>query len=294
MRVSFRFSRLLPLLAAILTIAVMGGQALYSAETPQKPRTAKSSKSAKKEEPHRFTVIVDAGHGGRDFGCVGKRANEKTINLDVARRLAHKIEDGCADTRVVLTRDGDYFLTLQQRANIANREKGDLFISIHVNSVARKSPGRTAVHGTSVYALGADKAEKNMGVAMRENAVMELEDDYSTAYRGFDPNSTESYIIFELSSNMHLHRSLDFAALAQDRLVNYAGRADKGVRQAGFWVLWATSMPAVLVELDYICNPEAEKYLDSDDGREQCAEALFRAVRDYRNGNAGKATAMHR
>lgn len=297
MRVKFRFNRLLPLLAAILAIAVMGGQALYSAETPKKPRTAKTSKSTKssnKEKEHIYTVIVDAGHGGRDFGCVGKRANEKTINLDVARRLAHKIEDGCTDTRVVLTRDGDYFLTLQQRANIANREKGDLFISIHVNSVARKSPGRTAVHGTSVYALGADKAEKNMGVAMRENAVMELENDYSTAYRGFDPNSTESYIIFELSSNMHLHRSLDFAALAQEQLVKHAGRADKGVRQAGFWVLWATSMPAVLVELDYICNPEAEKYLDSDDGREQCAEALFRAVRDYRNGKAGKATAMHR
>ena len=297
MRVKIRFNRLLPLLAAILAIAVMGGQALYSAETPKKPRTAKTSKSTKssnKEKEHIYTVIVDAGHGGRDFGCVGKRANEKTINLDVARRLAHKIEDGCTDTRVVLTRDGDYFLTLQQRANIANREKGDLFISIHVNSVAKKSPGRTAVHGTSVYALGADKAEKNMGVAMRENAVMELEDDYSSVYRGFDPNSTESYIIFELSSNMHLHRSLDFAALAQEQLVKHAGRADKGVRQAGFWVLWATSMPAVLVELDYICNPEAEKYLDSDDGREQCAEALFRAVRDYRNGNAGKATAMHR
>lgn len=297
MRVKFSFNRLLPLLAAILAIAVMGGQALYSAETPKKPRTAKTSKSTKssnKEKEHIYTVIVDAGHGGRDFGCVGKRANEKTINLDVARRLAHKIEDGCTDTRVVLTRDGDYFLTLQQRANIANREKGDLFISIHVNSVAKKSPGRTAVHGTSVYALGADKAEKNMGVAMRENAVMELENDYSTAYRGFDPNSTESYIIFELSSNMHLHRSLDFAALAQEQLVKHAGRADKGVRQAGFWVLWATSMPAVLVELDYICNPEAEKYLDSDDGREQCAEALFRAVRDYWNGNAGKATAMHR
>ena len=297
MRVKIRFNRLLPLLAAILAIAVMGGQALYSAETHKKPRTAKTSKSTKssnKEKEHIYTVIVDAGHGGRDFGCVGKRANEKTINLDVARRLAHKIEDGCTDTRVVLTRDGDYFLTLQQRANIANREKGDLFISIHVNSVAKKSPGRTAVHGTSVYALGADKAEKNMGVAMRENAVMELENDYSTAYRGFDPNSTESYIIFELSSNMHLHRSLDFSALAQEQLVKHAGRADKGVRQAGFWVLWATSMPAVLVELDYICNPEAEKYLDSDDGREQCAEALFRAVRDYRNGNAGKATAMHR
>ena len=297
MRVKIRFNRLLPLLAAILAIAVMGGQALYSAETHKKPRTAKTSKSTKssnKEKEYIYTVIVDAGHGGRDFGCVGKRANEKTINLDVARRLAHKIEDGCTDTRVVLTRDGDYFLTLQQRANIANREKGDLFISIHVNSVAKKSPGRTAVHGTSVYALGADKAEKNMGVAMRENAVMELENDYSTAYRGFDPNSTESYIIFELSSNMHLHRSLDFAALAQEQLVKHAGRADKGVRQAGFWVLWATSMPAVLVELDYICNPEAEKYLDSDDGREQCAEALFRAVRDYRNGNAGKATAMHR
>lgn len=299
MQVKSCFNRLLPLFAAVLAIVVMGGLAVYASETPRKAKTTKTTKTTKslskaKKEKAAFTVVIDAGHGGRDYGCVGKHANEKSINLDVARRLARKIEDGSKDTRVVLTRDGDYFLTLQQRANIANRENGDLFISIHVNSVAYKSKGRSAVNGTSVYALGTDKAEKNMGVAMRENAVMELEDDYSSVYRGFDPNSTESYIIFELSSNLHLQRSLDFAALAQEQLVNYAGRADKGVRQAGFWVLWATSMPAVLVELDFICNPKAESFLNSDDGREQCAEALFRAFSQYREGNAGKATAIHR
>lgn len=310
------FTRLLSVLAALLAIFVMGGPTLYAAELPKKATTTKTTQVTKSKkssttaksangvkdnkgnkdtkEESKFTVIIDAGHGGRDYGCVGKNANEKTINLDVARRLASKIEEGCADTRVVLTRDDDTFLSLQQRANIANRENGDLFISIHVNSVSHKNRGRAAIHGTSVYALGADKAEKNMGVAMRENAVMELEDDYSSAYRGFDPNSTESYIIFELSSNMHLHHSLDFAALAQQQLVSYAGRADKGVRQAGFWVLWATSMPAVLVELDFICNAAAEKFLNSDDGREQCAEALFRAFKTYRENNVHKASAVQK
>lgn len=239
----------------------------------------KAQKTA--DEKPKFTVVVDAGHGGKDYGCVGRRANEKTITLDVARRLARKINDSCPDVKALLTRDGDYFLTLQERADRANRAHGDLFISIHVNSVDRRSKGRESVHGTSVYALGADKAEKTMGVAMRENAVMEMEDDYSTVYRGFDPNSSESYIIFELSNDLHLNQSLDFASLAQRQLVSHAGRADKGVRQAGFWVLWATAMPAVLVELDFICNPAQEEFLNSAEGREKCAQALFKAVDQY-------------
>ena len=239
------------------------------------------SKKIRTDEETEFTVIVDAGHGGKDYGCVGKRTNEKTITLDVARRLAKKINDNCAGVKAQLTRDGDYFLTLQERADRANHAHGDLFISIHVNSVDRRSKGRESVHGTSVYALGADKAQKTMGVAMRENAVMEMEDDYSTVYRGFDPGSSESYIIFELSNDLHLNQSLDFASLAQDQLVSYAGRADKGVRQAGFWVLWATAMPSVLVELDFICNPVQENFLNSEEGREKCAEALYRAVCRY-------------
>lgn len=247
--------------------------------------SAKKTNSKAADRQNTFTVVIDAGHGGKDSGCVGKITNEKTITLDVAKRLKQLISDSLPDCHAVLTRDKDIFLSLQQRADIANRNHGDLFISIHVNSVDRRSRGRESVHGTSVYALGADKAANTLGVAMRENAVMELEDDYSTVYRGFDPNSDESYIIFELSSNLHLNHSIDFAAMAQRQLVRQAGRADKGVRQAGFWVLWATSMPAVLVELDFICNPSMETFLNSPEGRQQCAHALYNAVREYSRDN---------
>lgn len=243
--------------------------------------SAKKITSKAADKQNTFTVVIDAGHGGKDSGCVGKVANEKTITLDVAKRLRQLISDSLPDCHAVLTRDKDIFLSLQQRADIANRNHGDLFISIHVNSVDRRSRGRESVHGTSVYALGADKASNTLGVAMRENAVMELEDDYSTVYRGFDPNSDESYIIFELSSNLHLNHSIDFAAMAQSQLIRQAGRADKGVRQAGFWVLWATSMPAVLVELDFICNPNMETFLNSPEGRQQCAHALYNAIKEY-------------
>lgn len=268
---------ILNLIAAAILIA--------AGTAPCACHAATKDKSRKGDE---FTVVIDAGHGGKDAGCVGQTANEKTITLDVARRLRDKLEAEDAGTRIVMTRDIDKYLTLQERANIANKADGDLFISIHVNSVDKKSKGRERVKGTSVYALGADKASNNLGVAMRENAVIELEDDYSETYRGFDPNSSESYIIFELSNDLHLNQSLDFASMTQRQLVQHAGRADKGVRQAGFWVLWATSMPAVLVELDFICNPTQEKYLNSTEGREQCAEAIFRAVKEYRKHHARK------
>jgi N-acetylmuramoyl-L-alanine amidase len=238
-----------------------------------------------------FVVVIDAGHGGKDAGCIGNVTNEKTITLDVAKRLAAKIKSGCSNTKVVLTRDDDYFLTLQERANVANKAHGDLFISIHINSVDKNSKNRTLVHGASVYAVGADKERNTLNVAMRENSVMELEDNYSTAYRGFDPNSAESYIIFELNNNLHLNQSLDFAAMAQKQLVSTAGRADKGVRQAGFWVLWATSMPAVLVELDFICNPTQEAFLNSADGRDKCATALYNAFCQYENSYVRKNSA---
>lgn len=254
--------------------------------------SAKKSKG-NKDDKAAFTVVIDAGHGGKDYGCIGKISNEKTITLDVARRLDEKIRKELKDTKSVLTRDGDYFIPLQGRADIANRVHGDLFISIHVNSVDRKSRGREHVHGASVYALGADKAQNTLGVAMRENSVIEMEDDYSTAYRGFDPSSAESYIIFELSNNLHLTQSLDFASMAQNELITTAGRTDKGVRQAGFWVLWATSMPAVLVELDFICNPEQEEFLASEEGRDLCAEALFNAVSKYRDDFVRKSAALH-
>lgn len=228
-----------------------------------------------------FVVVIDAGHGGNDPGCVGAVAKEKDITLDVALKLAERINSSLPGVKAILTRDTDRFLTLQQRADVANNAKGDLFISIHVNSVDRKSAGRERVCGASVYTLGLSKSKNNLTVAMRENSVMELEKDYTRKYRGFDPNSSESYIIFELNQDANMKQSISFAQLAQRHLVKDAGRFDKGVRQDGFWVLWATSMPAVLVELDFICNPTQEKFLNSKEGRTKCVDALFNALKEY-------------
>ena len=237
--------------------------------------TAAFSASAKD-----FTVVLDPGHGGKDYGAVGAITNEKTINLDVGLELRKLLQEH-KGMKVVMTRDDDRFITLQERAAIANRNHGDLFVSIHVNSVDKKNRNRQNVRGASVYALGLHRSASNFEVAKRENSVMELEADYSTRYQGFDPNSTESYIIFELSQNKHLDHSISFAEMAQGELVGTAGRADRGVLQAGFWVLHASAMPAVLVELDFICNPECEKYLNSERGKKQMARALYNAVCSY-------------
>lgn len=233
-------------------------------------------------EARPFTLVLDPGHGGKDYGCVGNISNEKTIVLNVARQLGDMVAAAFGDSvRTVFTRSDDTFISLQERAAIANRAGGDFFVSIHVNSVDKRTRGRDKIHGASVYTLGLHKSESNLGVAMRENAVMELEEDFSATYQGFDPNSSESYIIFELSQDAHMKQSLEMASLMQGQLTGHAGRADKDVRQAGFWVLWSTSMPSVLVELDFICNPEAERFLASEKGQRKCAEALFRAFKEY-------------
>lgn len=161
-------------------------------------------------------------------------------------------------------------------------------MSIHVNSVAAKSRGREKVHGASVYTVGLHKSEANLAVAMRENGVIELEEDFSQTYQGFDPSSSESYIIFELDQNRHMAQSIEAASMIQSRLVDDAGRADKGVLQAGFLVLWATKMPSVLVELDFICNPAAERFLASENGRKKCARAICDAIMSYRNKFSNK------
>lgn len=231
-----------------------------------------------------FTVAIDAGHGGHDKGCNSGKNYEKNITLDVARRLRKLVNDNCGDSvEVVMTRDSDVFVPLDGRARKANDAQADLFISIHVNSIDRRSKGRHLVHGASVYTVGLHKSEANLNVAMRENSVIELEEDFSETYQGFDPNSSESYIIFELGQHRNMAESIEFATLAQNELIATAGRADKGVRQAGFLVLWATKMPAVLVELDFICNAEAERFLASDEGRQKCADALYKALSRYRH-----------
>lgn len=228
-----------------------------------------------------FTVVIDAGHGGHDHGAIDNGAREKDINLGVAKKFADLVRKKLKDVNVVMTRDDDTFISLQERANIANRNKGNLFISIHTNSVDKSNPNRKTVSGTSVYALGPQKDANNLKVAQRENAVIELEDNYHQKYSGFDPSKDESYIIFEMAQKKNLGQSLRFADKAQKELVNTASRKDRGVKQAGFWVLWATSMPAVLVELDFICNPAQAAYMTSESGQQKLAEALFNALKKH-------------
>lgn len=251
---------------ALTAVAICGGVADAARRTTQQPE---------------FTVVIDAGHGGHDTGAVDNNVREKDINLGVAKKLAALIGKKMSDVKVVMTRDDDNFISLQERANIANRNRGNLFVSIHTNSVDKSNPNRRKVAGSSVYALGLHKDANNLKVAQRENSVIELESNYEQKYSGFDPKKDESYIIFEMAQKKNLGQSLKFANEAQKHLVSDASRADRGVKQAGFWVLWATSMPAVLVELDFICNPESAKFMGSDKGQEQLASALYAAIESY-------------
>lgn len=269
----FTMDKMLKISLTLILLFVGMGSAMGAG----KGRTA----AGKAKSANEFVVVIDAGHGGKDPGCVGKNAKEKNITLNVAKSLGKKIADNCQNVKVVYTRSDDRYLTLKQRANVANRNKGHLFISIHVNSLDYDVPGRENTTGASVYTVGVEKEQSTLGIAMRENAVMELEDDYSTKYSGFDPKSAESYIIFELNNNMHCRQSLQFANMVQTELTSTAGREDKKVRQAGFWVLWATTMPSVLVELDFICNPDAEQFLASKDGVDKCSDALYNAFKKY-------------
>jgi N-acetylmuramoyl-L-alanine amidase len=228
-----------------------------------------------------FVVVIDAGHGGHDHGAIGNITNEKSINLGVALELGKKLSE-MDGVKVVYTRSNDTFVPLQGRADIANKAGGDLFVSIHTNSVDKNSKNRLTVAGASVYTLGFKKSQENLAVAMRENSVMKMESDYTTAYEGFDPNSVESYIIFEMSQNLHMEQSIKAANEVQKELVSAAGRKDHGVRQANFWVLFKTGMPAMLIELDFICNPTVEKFLDSKSGQKSLANAIYNGICAYK------------
>ena len=231
----------------------------------------------------RFIVVIDPGHGGNDPGAIGTRGKEKNINLNVARKLGRLIEDNCNDTKVVYTRKSDIFVPLHRRAEIANNAKANLFISIHTNAVARKN---SYVKGTETYTLGLHRTEENLEVAKKENSVILIEDDYKQRYAGFNPNSSESYIIFEFMQDKNMSQSVNFATLIQQNFKSY-NRIDKGVHQAGFLVLRETSMPSVLIELGYISNPSEETYLLSDKGTSDLANAIYRAFINYK-GNSSK------
>lgn len=235
-----------------------------------------------------FVVVIDPGHGGKDAGALGKKTNEKTVNLEVATRLEKLLTSNMDDVKVYMTRSNDTFVPLQGRADFANGKNADIFISIHANSVDAKSPVRNTVNGAAVYTLGLKKSDTNLSVAMRENSVMKLEPDYSTTYQGFDPSSAESYIIFEMMQHKNLDQSITLAEHVQNQLVRTAGRKNNGVRQAPFWVLVRTSMPAILVELDFICNPTMEKFMASSSGQDKLAKAIYNGVERYRNASAHK------
>ncbi len=224
-----------------------------------------------------WVVVIDAGHGGKDPGAVGAKAREKNINLSVALRTGKYISDNLKDVKVIYTRDDDTFIGLAERAEVANKHKADLFISIHSNAMTDKR-----FTGAETYVLGQTMDEANLQVAMKENSVITFETDYETKYEGFDPNSVESYIIFSLMQNTYLRQSTEFATLIQNQFRDRVGRKDRGVRQAGFQVLWRTTMPSVLVELGFVTNPDEEKYLLSEQGQDYLASAIFRAFRDYK------------
>jgi len=234
-----------------------------------------------------FTVVIDPGHGGKDPGSIGAIVYEKNINLSVAQLLGNLIEGNHEEVNVIYTRKTDIFLPLDERANIANRNKADLFISIHVNSVKRNAPS-----GAETFTLGLASSEENLEVAMRENGVILMEDDYLRKYEGFDPNSSESYIIFELMQSRHLEQSVSLASEIQKSFVR-SNRGNRGVKQAGFLVLRKTSMPSVLIELGFLSNRIEERYLASKEGQKEMAQSIYRAFANYKYDFDRKSGSMN-
>jgi len=237
-----------------------------------------------------FVVVIDAGHGGHDPGALGKSSKEKNINLNVALKLGKQIKRNCPDVKVIYTRERDVFIPLDRRAEIANNAKADLFISIHTNSVA----GGTTVKGASTWTLGLAKSDANLEVAKRENSVILYESDYKTRYAGFNPNSAESYIIFEFMQDKYMSQSVHLASLVQKEFRHTCKRADRGVHQAGFLVLKASAMPSILVELGFISNPEEERYLNSESGSTTLANGIFRAFLTYKREHEIRMTGSSR
>ena len=227
------------------------------------------------------TIVIDAGHGGHDPGAIGQHVREKNINLAIALKLGGLIQRTMKDVRVIYTRDKDYFVELHRRAEIANENKADLFICIHCNA-----NDNHAQKGAETYVMGLHKSQANLNIAKLENASILLETDYQSTYNGFDPNADESYIIFSLYQNSNLDQSTDFAAAIQSQLEGQHGGAIHGVRQAGFMVLYKTTMPSVLIETGYISNPEEERSLMSDKGQDQIVSSIFRALKTFRESVA--------
>lgn len=227
----------------------------------------------------RFTLVIDPGHGGHDVGARGAISKEKNINLSVALQFGKYVERNMPDVRVIYTRKTDVFIPLKQRANIANRANADLFISVHTNAL----PAGKIARGFETYTLGMHRAKDNLDVAMRENSVISMEKDYQQTYQGFDPRSSESYIIFEFIQGKNMERSVELARNIQRKVCSGANRPDKGVHQAGFLVLRETSMPSCLIELGFITTADEERLLNDASRVDDIARGIYEGFAQYRN-----------
>ncbi len=244
--------------------------------------------NAQKNSSTKFnTVVIDAGHGGKDPGALGSNTQEKKVVLAIALKVGEYVKKNLPDVNVIYTRDKDVFIPLYKRAEIANKNDADLFISIHANYISDPR-----IHGVETYALGPARSNENLDVAKKENSVIVMEDEYTTKYEGFDPNSAESYILFEYMQSTYVEQSTLMASLLQKQFHDRAGRKDRGVKQAGFLVLRNITHPSVLVEVGFLSNKAEEKYLMSDKGQTYIASAIFRAIRDYKKQYDEKSTVV--
>ena len=238
----------------------------------------------------RFTLVIDAGHGGHDAGALGAKSKEKNINLNVALAFGRYVERNMPDVRVIYTRTTDVFIPLHDRANIANKANADLFISVHTNAL----PAGKIARGFETYSLGMHRAKDNLDVAMRENSVISMEKGYQQTYQGFDPKSSESYIIFEFIQGKNMERSVEIARSIQNSVCQKANRPDKGVHQAGFLVLRETSMPSCLIELGFITTPDEENLLNNESRIDDIAKAIYEGFAKYKNKYDKRVTIPYR
>lgn len=238
----------------------------------------------------RFTLVIDAGHGGHDAGALGAKSKEKNINLNVALAFGRYVERNMPDVRVIYTRTTDVFIPLHDRANIANKANADLFISVHTNAL----PAGKIARGFETYSLGMHRAKDNLDVAMRENSVISMEKGYQQTYQGFDPKSSESYIIFEFIQGKNMERSVEIARSIQNSVCQNANRPDKGVHQAGFLVLRETSMPSCLIELGFITTPDEEDLLNDESRIDDIAKAIYEGFAKYKNKYDKRVTIPYR
>jgi N-acetylmuramoyl-L-alanine amidase len=221
-------------------------------------------------------VVIDAGHGGKDTGCLGRSVREAEVALKVALELGNLIEENLPDVKVIYTRKTNTFVELIDRAGIANKNGADLFISVHCNS------GPSVAYGTETYTMGLHTSEGNLKVAKRENSVILKEEGYKENYDGFDPNSPQSHILLTLRQSAYMDNSLRFAQKVEHQFKHKVGRSSRGVKQAGFIVLWKSAMPSALIETGFLTNPEEEKFLNDKSGQSYIASGIYRAFRDYK------------